>query len=285
MWMYIIVVPKQHGSHTGKLICLVVLSSGKWGTETSRADLDHKTFMDYAHRSQAAELLPPLLLLDLSRAFLPKPLVSKGAAPHSVNMRFTWAMIGMGNPLLHSTSWIKKPLKLLYHIFGKSLVLITVQLWMTTPLASKHIRQAQRTKTRSVWAVTWAPICLSWVKSVLTPDVCLSLPYQSRLPESYPRGLAQAYVPTGLLTVPVSKALLLRTAVLSGNISFHHRLFSPHDKEKGLKLCNKFKEKFFRKLFILSLLVTSCSVSTTGTTNLMPSFLGGKGMKEWFCDE
>lgn len=44
MWMYIIEIPKQHGSY--KLICLAVLSSGKWGTETSRADSEHKTFTD-----------------------------------------------------------------------------------------------------------------------------------------------------------------------------------------------------------------------------------------------
>lgn len=69
---------------------------------------------------------------------------------------------------------------------------------MTTPLASKHVRQARCTKTRSVSTDlgTHLPIC---------PDIHPSVSFlQSRLLELYPMGLAQAYMPTGLLEVLVS---------------------------------------------------------------------------------
>lgn len=98
MWMYITVIPKQHESHVGRLTGLAVLSSGKWGIETSRTDSDHRTFMDCAHSSQEEELILPPLLLDLLLVFLPKSLASmEGATPHS---SFTRAVTRMGDPLI-----------------------------------------------------------------------------------------------------------------------------------------------------------------------------------------
>lgn len=82
--MYITVILKQHESHMGRLIGLAVLSSGKWGIETSRAGSDHRTFTDCAHSSQETELILPPFLLDLLLVFLPKSLASmEGATPHS----------------------------------------------------------------------------------------------------------------------------------------------------------------------------------------------------------
>lgn len=49
-------------------------------------------------------------------------------------------------------------------------------------------RQAQHTETRSVWAATSAPICLSWVKYL--ESVC---PFLKQMTQILSRGCAQAY--------------------------------------------------------------------------------------------
>jgi len=52
----------------------------------------------------------------------------EGATTRSVVSRsFAWAIVRMGDPLLPSTFWIKKPLKFHHHIVGKSILLMTMK--------------------------------------------------------------------------------------------------------------------------------------------------------------